>query len=751
MNHLSKFAPKNVENFFAFTYQFQLNLLKPILGNKFVFRDYGYVHFDYTNEFNRILRQEDSTANPNPWRIYKNQTYEVSPTYPANLYVPKNFNDDKIEKIVLSRTKKRLPVMSWVHPSTYAALLRSSQPKFRVGTSKEDKDYLESLSNYGTEGCLYIMDARPKVAAQANKAKGGGFEGADYQNVKIVFLGIENIHAVRTSWKTLISACHRKFSDEVNWHAKMAESGWLVHIYRILRGSIRVVKLLNDGYPVLVHCSDGWDRTSQIVSLSMLLNDPYYRTINGFQLLIEKEWLSFGHQFHLRQGHDGNSSEEAPIFLQFLECVSNFLKLFPWAFEFNEDFLVTIFDHSYSGAFGTFLLNNEKDRVSKRIWEKTPSLWLYMNENKHHYTNFYYKETKEVLVPHLRMCHISVWEKVFFRFDSAYMFSRFYYDRKFHSIQKETHPVPSPFSSIPPSVGSKMEASLSSSLDLSQSLPTSSDTISTSSTITSSTSSIPPTGITSSTPSIPPTGIATPPCDVVQEDSTLLQESLQKDPTDYSTPEKKPPIDKIKTPKVPLDRVRTTSSPVSPDPISPNSAKMDKTRSMDKKKPLLRSQPRNPQIVLRTQATAETLNMLKNISEFDSDSFAKIQSQIDEIQKSAKGKDAEANAYFRPPVRSRPTPRTTDTTTPLPPLSPTPNAPTTPPPTPDPEQRTSQPEVPPFNISSTNAQSQQPQSPQKTDTEEENDNPRIKKNRNAQAFEISALSKHIGLADDWEQ
>lgn len=32
---------------------------------------------------------------------------------------------------------------------------------------------------------------------------------------------------------------------------------------------------------VLVHCSDGWDRTAQITSLAMLLLDPFYRTIRG--------------------------------------------------------------------------------------------------------------------------------------------------------------------------------------------------------------------------------------------------------------------------------------------------------------------------------------------------------------------------------------------------------------------------------------------------------------------------------------
>ena len=34
-----------------------------------------------------------------------------------------------------------------------------------------------------------------------------------------------------------------------------------------------------EGRPVLVHCSDGWDRTPQIVALAKVLLDPYYRTL----------------------------------------------------------------------------------------------------------------------------------------------------------------------------------------------------------------------------------------------------------------------------------------------------------------------------------------------------------------------------------------------------------------------------------------------------------------------------------------
>jgi myotubularin-related protein 1/2 len=105
----------------------------------------------------------------------------------------------------------------------------------------------------------------------------------------------------------------------------------------------------------MVHCSDGWDRTAQLVSLAELLLDPYYRTIVGFEVLMEKEWLSYGHKFAQRNGHQEgqklNSSERSPIFLQFLDCVSQILSQFPNYFEFNEYFLIAIMDNMTSCRF----------------------------------------------------------------------------------------------------------------------------------------------------------------------------------------------------------------------------------------------------------------------------------------------------------------------------------------------------------------------------------------------------------------
>ena len=55
---------------------------------------------------------------------------------------------------------------------------------------------------------------------------------------------------------------------------------WLHHISMLIKAAVTVVNAVHhDKRPVLVHCSDGWDRTPQIVALAELLLDPYYRTI----------------------------------------------------------------------------------------------------------------------------------------------------------------------------------------------------------------------------------------------------------------------------------------------------------------------------------------------------------------------------------------------------------------------------------------------------------------------------------------
>ena len=48
---------------------------------------------------------------------------------------------------------------------------------------------------------------------------------------------------------------------------------------------MRIADRLESGKTsVVVHCSDGWDRTPQLTALAMLMLDSYYRTLQGFQV-----------------------------------------------------------------------------------------------------------------------------------------------------------------------------------------------------------------------------------------------------------------------------------------------------------------------------------------------------------------------------------------------------------------------------------------------------------------------------------
>lgn len=75
------------------------------------------------------------------------------------------------------------------------------------------------------------------------------------------------------------------FSNDVQGVGIPGMSHYLTTLY-FLRYTAE--NLVEHGRPVLVHCSDGWDRTPQIVSLAELLVDPFYRTFRGFQVPITR-------------------------------------------------------------------------------------------------------------------------------------------------------------------------------------------------------------------------------------------------------------------------------------------------------------------------------------------------------------------------------------------------------------------------------------------------------------------------------
>jgi hypothetical protein len=164
---------------------------------------------------------------------------------------------------------------------------------------------------YGAQQHNLIVDARPAINSYAMQAIGMGSENMDYYRfAKKVFLNIDNIHVMRDSLEKVVSAI--KDADVSPFPPNrdlLAKSKWLKHIGGILDGSAIIARQVGIQHShVLIHCSDGWDRTSQLSALSQLMLDPYYRTIDGFIVLVEKDWLSFGHMFQLRSGHMSHES-----------------------------------------------------------------------------------------------------------------------------------------------------------------------------------------------------------------------------------------------------------------------------------------------------------------------------------------------------------------------------------------------------------------------------------------------------------
>uniref|UniRef100_A0A8C8DVP9 Myotubularin related protein 6 n=1 Tax=Oryzias sinensis TaxID=183150 RepID=A0A8C8DVP9_9TELE len=353
-------------------------------------REEGWQLIDLGAEFERMGVPCDQ------WQLTDvNRDYKVCETYPQNLYVPITASKPIIVGSSKFRSKGRFPVLTYFYQEKKAAVCRCSQPLSGFSARcLEDESMLQAISraNHNSR-FIYVMDTRPKLNALANRAAGKGYENEDnYSNIRFQFVGIENIHVMRTSLQKLLEVIGTRSLSMSDYLVGLENSGWLRHIKAVTDAAIFLAKAVTvEGASVLVHCSDGWDRTAQVCSLGALLMDPYYRTIKGFMVLIEKDWISFGHKFADRCDQlDGDPKEVSPIFTQFLECVWQLTEQFPQAFEFSEWFLLQIHEHVHSCQYGNFLGNNQRQREELQLRERTHSLWAFLMSERQNYLNPFY-------------------------------------------------------------------------------------------------------------------------------------------------------------------------------------------------------------------------------------------------------------------------------------------------------------------------------------------------------------------------
>ena len=376
------------------------------------------------------------------WRISRiNATFQLCETYPKRLVVPVQLSDGELLMGAQMRLGRRIPVLTWRHrngsflchgtslisrssqqaksdeglPSSQddnkllTALIRnscstddgqvtprgSSSPSLtlpahknksfrrRIGSSTRSSHAKKgSVSDIGPpEGDMFVLEivCDGQSAGRALQETLESTEVTMHQET----LWVCPLSELRESYRRVQKLCVANTANagEAHWLTQLESTQWMSHLRTILLHAQRVVNIMSRGGSVLLcDTEEDFDRSCQISALAQLWMDPYYRTVRGFAILIEKEWLGFGHPFQTRSGlldhQDGPGV--LPVFVQFLDAVWQSVQQYPQQFEFIHRLLVELAVEVWSARYGTFCYDHDRERRNTFARSNTASFWTHV-------------------------------------------------------------------------------------------------------------------------------------------------------------------------------------------------------------------------------------------------------------------------------------------------------------------------------------------------------------------------------------
>jgi len=247
---------------------------------------------------------------------WKHCSFDGCATYPRQHFVPQKTMEEDLTVWTSLFQNGRFPSAYYHNIVNDVILIRSACPLL----GKENST-MELLQQFAGNRNIKIYDLRSKRAAIA-----GICAGRSYLN-NATFLGLPNIYAVQRSLGTA--------------------SEWVARLQELNTAVMTIVQPTYRNTVILTHCTDGWDRTTQVVSLMLLHLEPHYRTTQGFKDLIQTHWVDYGHQFALRHNIDNDSQHVSPVFLQFIAIVRTYMQHSPKSFQFGEEMLDKLMTNAY--------------------------------------------------------------------------------------------------------------------------------------------------------------------------------------------------------------------------------------------------------------------------------------------------------------------------------------------------------------------------------------------------------------------